>query len=873
MFLKKNWDSMKYLIKIIFISLLVSLQLSAQDSLSILVPDFQANKNRGTATLRGHEFLYNTHSGYSIAWRDSRNGDEEIFAQKYDSTGQKTGNNYEVQSWGYNLKEIYFSDGSFDRIWYSDNTIYFRKLDNEGNPIGELFSINDNNFVNVGYFDAAKTDMDGIFLVWSAQKTNSSYRIYAQKFDSNLQPIGDYFVPIRSFVGGDFIYPKIKNIKNGKYVLLYQQYVPNQDHNSIFLNLYDSTYIYQHDIRVNDIQQNIWGTKEWGNQASLGIDTLGNIDVIFLGNDDNIYIQNFDLMGNKINNNFGLPIKLEYYPTGIQSAVAASGFIFVLYSEKFTHKLYGQIINGWRRKKTKVNRMFISEGDNYVPSSVISNNLKFVITWEDNNVLYQKAVDSTFGLVYENIIPNNAKDISASQYRSSIGVINNKFLVLWNDNSDGTTSINIFGNLYSISGDKFTNEKLIFNKNGSFQSSFKPHVSYSLNQYLLSYTSDVYPQTLKFFNEKFEKVRDSVFINSQGLVITGENDINDNNYFVSVFEQDAFNNPAIYLQVFKPDGSFFHPKELVDDNIIVNDRTSPDCAISNERLIFITWSGKLPNSNNVDILMRKYYPDVTEIGTVTVVNDDNGNEVINKELQMSMNHTTGNFVVTWSDNRNGNWDIFAQRFNEKGGKISGNFQVNEEITGSTQTQPAVSMDRNDNFVITWTDTRNTTSDIYAQIYLPDGEPWGNNFRVNSDTIRVQKLPSVAFADNKLYFSWTSNHTQGTGYNIFAKVFGFGLTETLTEVEKKSPDSYSLNVYPNPFNTATQIKYTIPKESRVDISVYNIQGKTIKVLRNMMQSAGKYQLSFESNSFPSGVYFIVLQVNNKPVLTKKIVHLK
>ena len=71
-----------------------------------------------------------------------------------------------------------------------------------------------------------------------------------------------------------------------------------------------------------------------------------------------------------------------------------------------------------------------------------------------------------------------------------------------------------------------------------------------------------------------------------------------------------------------------------------------------------------------------------------------------------------------------------------------------------------------------------------------------------------------------------------------------------------PEDYSISrIYPNPFNPVTSITYGMPENSKVEISIHNIQGRVIATLENTFQTAGYYTLSWNASSYPSGVYLI------------------
>ena len=79
-------------------------------------------------------------------------------------------------------------------------------------------------------------------------------------------------------------------------------------------------------------------------------------------------------------------------------------------------------------------------------------------------------------------------------------------------------------------------------------------------------------------------------------------------------------------------------------------------------------------------------------------------------------------------------------------------------------------------------------------------------------------------------------------------------------------------YPNPFNPSTLIKYSIPKNSFVKLSVYNLIGEEVSLLVNEEVGAGFHEITFNAANLSSGIYFYRLQVGNT-IQIKKMVLLK
>ena len=75
--------------------------------------------------------------------------------------------------------------------------------------------------------------------------------------------------------------------------------------------------------------------------------------------------------------------------------------------------------------------------------------------------------------------------------------------------------------------------------------------------------------------------------------------------------------------------------------------------------------------------------------------------------------------------------------------------------------------------------------------------------------------------------------------------------------------------PNPFNAEFTINYALAIESKVVISLYDMQGKLLQKVADERQSAGDYSLIINGSSLASGLYFYTIQTE-QGVQSQKIV---
>ena len=123
------------------------------------------------------------------------------------------------------------------------------------------------------------------------------------------------------------------------------------------------------------------------------------------------------------------------------------------------------------------------------------------------------------------------------------------------------------------------------------------------------------------------------------------------------------------------------------------------------------------------------------------------------------------------------------------------------------------------------------------------------------------------ANQKAYAAWW----------LWATLAGWNETTSIDENPPLKNNIVLKNNYPNPFNPSTIINYQILENqarinNHVSLKIFNILGTEISTLVNNSQTAGNYEIVFNAENLPSGIYYYTLSTNNYTE-TKKMVFLK
>lgn len=104
---------------------------------------------------------------------------------------------------------------------------------------------------------------------------------------------------------------------------------------------------------------------------------------------------------------------------------------------------------------------------------------------------------------------------------------------------------------------------------------------------------------------------------------------------------------------------------------------------------------------------------------------------------------------------------------------------------------------------------------------------------------------------------------------FSKVSSLSQSRIL----KESPNDYQLfDNYPNPFNPATKISFSLPEAEHVKLIVFDVNGREVTQLLNEFLNAGRHSVTFDASNLSSGVYFYRIQAG-KFLKTRPMILLK
>ena len=144
---------------------------------------------------------------------------------------------------------------------------------------------------------------------------------------------------------------------------------------------------------------------------------------------------------------------------------------------------------------------------------------------------------------------------------------------------------------------------------------------------------------------------------------------------------------------------------------------------------------------------------------------------------------------------------------------------------------------------------------------------------------ILDIPNKDVIHNIFSESITINENLGNGYDVTI-IAGDEeyVADMIMQILDDIPDEFSLSQnYPNPFNPTTKIDFTLPRSGEVAITIYNLMGQKVTVLKNSNLEYGYHSVLWNGldqfgKPVASGVYFSELRTRNFRQ-TKKMLLLK
>lgn len=175
--------------------------------------------------------------------------------------------------------------------------------------------------------------------------------------------------------------------------------------------------------------------------------------------------------------------------------------------------------------------------------------------------------------------------------------------------------------------------------------------------------------------------------------------------------------------------------------------------------------------------------------------------------------------------------------------------------------------------------------------------WSTASETNNKGFEIERRLTQTLSKGESFNGWekvgfvpgigTSTHTKDYSYVDVVSKYG-NYAYRLKQIDFNGEENYSQEVfveagirpneflleqnYPNPFNPTTFIKFSLPKASKVNLSVYNSLGELVDVLAFGEYETGTYERVFNADNLASGIYIAVLKADNV-LLKQKMVLMK
>ncbi|MBI1345433.1 hypothetical protein GC163_04010 [bacterium] len=692
-----------------------------------------------------------------------------IFAQRYDAAGVAQGSEFQVNTYTTGT-QIYSAvamdaDGDFVITWSSNGQdgsgdgIFAQRYNAAGVAQGTEFQVNTFT-TGTQISPSVAMDAGGDFVItWrSSGQDGSAYGIFAQRYDAAGVAQGSEF-QVNTYTTGSQTFAAVAMDADGDFVISWHSNGVDGNGSGIVAQRYNAAGVAQ----GGEFLVNSYTTS---NQffSSVAMDADGDFVVTWMSYSQEginsrygIYAQRYNAAGVAQGSEFlvnTLTTSYEVYP---RVAMDADGdFVITWMGYDQDGSAYGIFAQQYTAAgvadggEFQVNT-YTTSTQSY-PSVAMDADGDFVIAW----MSYQQD-GSSYGIFAQRYgsADNTAPTVTDVLVNGQSLDANGQLLT-----SPATMTVVFSEDLETMGAGSVTDTSnwSIF-RNGVEQPGRIDNISFGLNMATGNYEALLTFATEPLAVGTYQLIAKETITDLAGNMLDGDDNSTAGGDFSLQFR----------VVDMVPTGNDFQVNTYTTDRQTFDVSTQPNIAMDADGNYVIAWASYEQDGSAYGIYAQRFNAQGLAQGAEFRVNTTTTNTQNHASVAMDAD---GDFVIAWSSfGQDGSgYGVYAQRYNALGVAQGTEFLVNTTTTG-TQRFPAVAMDADGDYVITWISDQDSFSyGVYAQRYDSSGVAQGSEFRVNTFTTGSQAESSVAMnADGDFVVTWTNYAAQdGSGSGVYAQ---------------------------------------------------------------------------------------------------------
>ncbi len=771
--------------------------------------NFQINEPDKDISNGGPVVTYNNKGEFVIVWEAGYSG---IVAQYYDPNGEKIGSNivlvsfYEDNPSDANI--ICTEDNGFILAWHA-GSIFLMKLDAYGKERSSKIKLNDSQSIHGGSFGFGKSitiNKDGnIAVVWS-ETIEKEPSVYCQIVNAQFEKVGSNINLSGTEKDRNHIYPSVNALDNGNFCAV------------------------------------------WYSNVAVGLGTEVEAQ-IFTPTGEFIKSR---MLVNPQNSEY---CHLAYVTPGFQNDFVVSWVQQGIY--------YCKVYNNDGSVKQNTTRVYLDSNKaypNFQTTVINKDNLLFI--WSDtrfgtNGIVFQR-YDNKYSPLGKNEFP--CKDKGSAWQDKPIMAINKNgsFIVAWEDERNGTRDI--YAKVFNKNGTPLSNDLQINFHDDSNAANNASIMADKNGDYIIAWfqSNNLFLQKITSKGEKIGgviKVNDFMQWNGRSIKM-----INDSDGFVVIsWYAEHSNLISIFSRVLTTDLKIY-PGYSISFNYL--DTVFPGSMVwdmNDKRETCLLWVNfnRTLNRGEGKLYAQIFNSKGVRVGNPSLIYESKFSDYVNSTVSVDRD---GNFIIGYAE------EVTTSKVNMVLRKANRNGELTEQIKRLNE-EPSwfylweITKDRSNNLLYKYESNGN-----FMGLKIDESlNPIGETFELVGTREFYNTSSQVKFENGNIYFLGSFAREKNVGKDIWLEI------KSQINVEQQNNLSSTLlfQNFPNPFNPTTTISYNIPNPEKVSLKVYDVTGQEVVTLVNEYQEKGIHSFSFDGSRLSSGIYIYKLEAGNYMAMKKFI----